>query len=81
MVLSDYDSDGVLHPLAFFSKKHSLAECDYEAYEKGLMAAIRCFEEWIPELEGALHPVQVLSNHYSLESFMATKLLNRRPTR
>jgi hypothetical protein len=29
-VLSQYDDAGILHPVAFFSKKHSPAECNYE---------------------------------------------------
>lgn len=29
-VLSQQDDAGILHPLAFYSKKHSLAECNYE---------------------------------------------------
>ena len=45
------------------------------------MAIVRAFKEWRPELEGALHPIQVLSDHRNLEYFMSTKLLNRRQTR
>jgi hypothetical protein len=45
------------------------------------MAIVKAFEEWRPELEGALHPIQVLSDHKNLEYFMSTKLLNRRQTR
>jgi hypothetical protein len=45
------------------------------------MAIVRAFEEWRPELEGALHPIQVLSDHKNLEYFISTKLLNRRQTR
>jgi hypothetical protein len=40
------------------------------------MAIVRAFEEWQPELEGALHPIQVLSDRKNLEYFMSTKLLN-----
>jgi hypothetical protein len=80
-VLSQYDNEGLLHPIAFFSKKHTPAECNYEIYDKELMAIVRAFEEWRPELEGALHPIQVLSDHKNLEYFMSTKLLNRRQTR
>jgi hypothetical protein len=40
------------------------------------MAIIRAFEQWRPELEGTLHPIQVLSNHKNLEYFMSMKLLN-----
>ncbi|KAG0155742.1 hypothetical protein PDIDSM_2915 [Penicillium digitatum] len=43
-VLSQYDDAGILHPIAFFSKKHSAAECNYEIYDKELLAIIRCFE-------------------------------------
>src|SRR6266705_5957636 len=76
-VLSQYDDEGVLHPVAFFSKKHCPAECNYEIYDKELLAIVRSFEEWRPELEGALHPIQVLTDHKNLEYFMSTKLLNR----
>ena len=44
-MMSQYDDNGVLHPVAYFSKKHSPAECNYEIYDKELMAIIRCFEE------------------------------------
>ena len=76
-ILSQYH-DGVLHPVAFFSKKHSPAECNYEIYDKELMAIVRAFEEWRAELESTPHPIQVLSDHKNLEYFMSTKLLNRR---
>jgi hypothetical protein len=80
-VLSQYDDVGVLHPVAFFSKKHSAAECNYEIYDKELLAIIRCFEEWRPELEGASSPIKVMSDHRNLEYFMSTKMLNRRQAR
>jgi hypothetical protein len=39
-VLSQYDDDNVLYPVAYFSKKHSPVECNYEIYDKELMAII-----------------------------------------
>ena len=54
------------------------AECNYEIYDKELMAIIRCFEECRAELELTPHPIQVLSDYYNLEYFMSMKLLNRR---
>ena len=77
-ILSQYNDEGVLHPVAYFSKKHSPTECNYEIYDKELLAIIRCFEEWQPALESSLHPIQVLSDHKNLEYFMTTKLLSRR---
>ena len=80
-VLSQYGDDGLLHPVAFFSKKHSPAECNYEIYDKELMAIIRCFEEWRAELQSTVNPIQVLSDHKNLEYFMTNKLLSRRQAR
>ena len=76
-VMSQYDTDGILDPITFFSKKHSPAECNYEIYDKQPMAMIRCFEEWHVELESSPHPIRVLSDHKNLEYFMSTKLLSR----
>src|SRR5699024_9122803 len=80
-VLSQHDDNGVLHPVAFFSRKHSATECNYEIYDKELLAIIRCFEEWRPELERTPSPTKVITNHRTLEYFMTTKLLTRRQAR
>ncbi|KAI6777561.1 uncharacterized protein J7T54_006734, partial [Emericellopsis cladophorae] len=80
-VLSQVGDDRILRPVAFFSKKHTATECNYEIYDKELMAIIRCFEEWRPELEGASSPIKVITDHRNLEYFTTTKLLNRRQAR
>jgi len=80
-ILSQYDDEGILHPVAFYSKKHSPAECNYEIYDKELLTIVRVFEEWRPHLEGSRHPIQVVSNHKNLEYFMSTTLLNCRQAR
>ena len=77
VIFSQYDDKEILHPVAFYSKKHSPTECNYEIYDKELLAIVRAFEEWRPHLEGLRHPIQVLSDHKNLEYFMSTKLLNR----
>jgi hypothetical protein len=80
-VLSQRDDDGVSHPVAFFSKKHSPAECNYDINDKELMAIIKALEEWGTECEGAEHMVQLLTDHKHLEYFMSKILLNRRQAR
>jgi hypothetical protein len=80
-VLSQYDDDGILYPVAYFSKKHSPAECNYEIYDKELMAIVRAFEEWRSELQSVINPIHVLSDHKNLEYFTTTKLINRRQAR
>jgi len=80
-VLLQRDDEGVLHPLAYYSKKHSPAECNYDIYDKELMAIIKALEEWRPECEGAAYPLQLITNHKNRKYFMTKKLLNRRQAR
>ena len=44
-IISQYNDNRILHPVAYFSKKHSPAEYNYEIYDKESMALIQCFEE------------------------------------
>jgi hypothetical protein len=76
-VLSQYDDDNVLHPVAYFSKEHSPTECNYEIYDKELIAIVQAFKEWRPELQSGINPIYVLSDHKNLEYFTTTTLLNR----
>lgn len=80
-ILSQYDTEGVLHPIAFMSKKYDPAECNYEIYDKELLAIVRCFENWRPELQGASHPITVITDHANLKYFMTTKQLSQRQVR
>jgi hypothetical protein len=80
-VLSQRDNEGVLHPVAYYSKKHSPAECNYDIYDKELMEIIKTLKEWRPEREGAAYPLQLITDHKNLEYFMPKKHLNRRQVR
>ena len=44
-MFSQSDNNGILYPVAFFSKKHSPAECNYKIYNKELLAVVLAFEE------------------------------------
>ena len=50
-------------------------------HDKELMAIVDCFKVWRRYLEGAMHTVQVFSDHQNLEYFSTTKVLNRRQAR
>jgi hypothetical protein len=75
-MLSQYNDDNILYPMAYFSKKHSPTEYNYEIYNKELMAIVQACEECYPELQSIIGPIHVLSNHKNLEYCMMTKLLN-----
>jgi hypothetical protein len=80
-VLEQRDDDGVILPVGFFSMKHSPAECNYDIYDKELMAIINALEEWRPECDGAEHSLQLITDHKNLAYFMSKRLLNRRQAR
>ena len=67
--------DGVLKPVAYFSKKMTPAECNYMIYDKELLAIVKSFEVWRPEVASAApdKPVKVYTDHKNLEHFMTTK--------
>jgi RNase H-like domain found in reverse transcriptase len=44
-ILSQYNKNGVLYPITYFSKQLNPAEYNYEIYNKELLAIIRCFEQ------------------------------------
>jgi hypothetical protein len=43
--LSQYDLQGHLRPIAYFSKKLSPAKYNYDIYDKELLVIVRCIEE------------------------------------
>jgi hypothetical protein len=79
-VLSQYDEQGVLRPCAYFSKKNTPAECNYEIHDKELLAIIRGLEEWDAELR-SVKSFKVITDHKNLEYFMRPKKLNERQVR
>jgi hypothetical protein len=79
-VLSQYDEQGELHPCAYFSKKNSPAECNYEIHDKELLAIIRCLEEWDSELR-SVKDFTILTDHKNLEYFMKVRQLTERQVR
>ena len=80
-ILSQYGKDKLLHLVAFFSRKHSSQEINYEIYDKKLLVIIKSFEEWRPMLEKAGLSVKILIDHRNLQYFISTKQLSRRQAR
>jgi hypothetical protein len=59
----------------------SPAECNYEIYDKELLAIVKSFDYWRAELEGHPQSVKVITDHKNLEYYMTTKQLSRRQAR
>jgi hypothetical protein len=79
--LSQMGPDGELRPVAYFSAKHSPQECNYDIYDKELLAIIKALEEWRPELEGSEEPFEIVTDHKNLQTFATTKQLSPRHMR
>ncbi|CAJ0931153.1 unnamed protein product [Ranitomeya imitator] len=81
-VLSQRESDGsLMKPCAFFSRKFSPADRNYDVGNRELLAMKWAFEEWRHWLEGAKHRVVVLTDHKNLIYLESAKRLNPRQAR
>lgn len=80
-VYAQLQDDGQWHPVAFWSRKFQGAEERYHTHDKELLAIVESFKHWRHYLEGAQHPVVILSDHANLRYFMTTTELDRRQAR
>ncbi len=71
----------VLHPCAYFSRKLSPAEQNYDVGNRELLAIKLAQEEWRHWLEGAQYPFEVITDHKNLQYLRDAKRLNPRQAR
>ena len=64
--------------MAYFSRKLTPLELNYDVYDKELLTIVVCLETWRPYLEGAKYLVQIYLDHKNLIYWTSTKQLNRR---
>uniref|UniRef100_A0A4W5JZM3 Gypsy retrotransposon integrase-like protein 1 n=1 Tax=Hucho hucho TaxID=62062 RepID=A0A4W5JZM3_9TELE len=70
-----------LRPCAFFSKKLSPAERNYDVGDRELLAVFKALKVWRHWLEGAKHPFLIWTDHRNLEYIRAARRLNPRQAR
>lgn len=73
--------EGKLHPCAFFSRRLSQAERNYDVGDRELFAIKLALEEWRHWLEGSEHPLLVWTDHKNLAYLQVAKCLNARQAR
>lgn len=71
---------GNRHPLAYYSRKMTPAEQNYDIHDKELLAVVVSIQHWRVYVEGS-PDVVVYSDHKNLTTFTTTKELNRRQVR
>jgi hypothetical protein len=79
--LSQKDKKGKLRPVAYFSRKLTPAECNYEIHDKELLAVVKSIEHWRGELRSVAAPFKVLTDHKNLRYFMTAQRLSERQAR
>ncbi|KAK3524119.1 hypothetical protein QTP70_017974 [Hemibagrus guttatus] len=75
-----YGTPSKLHPCAFYSRKLTLVETNYDVGKKELLVPLSikaALEEWRHWLEGACHPFLVLTDQ-NMEYLKGAKRLNSR---
>ena len=74
--MSQRSADGKLHPVAYYSRKFTPAELNYDVQDKELLAIVQAFQHWRVYLEGSQYPVKVIMDHKNLTNFTTSKILN-----
>ena len=80
-IFSQYNDNGALHSVAFYSKNLTLIECNYQIYDKELLAIIRYLKHWRPKLECTEIFVKIFTDYKGFIYFAEGRDLSRRQTR
>ena len=67
------------YPIAYYSRKLTLAKQNYNIYDKELLAVVAALTHWRVYCKGALQ-MTIYTNHKNLLYFTTTKSLNQRQT-
>ena len=77
-MLSQYDNEGLLYSIIFYNKNLISIKCNYQIYNKKLLAIIRYLEYWRLELKCIDILVKIFTNFKGLMYFAEGRDLSRR---
>ena len=80
-ILSIVNEENEVHPVAFHSYTFTVAELNYDTYDKELLAIFKAFKIWQHYLEGPIYSIDIVTDHKNLEYFSTTKVLTQRQAR
>jgi hypothetical protein len=78
--LSQYQDD-ILRPVAFYSRKLTPAEINYEIHNKELLAIIVCLYQWRSLFLINNLQIEIRTDHQNLLYYTSSRRLNRRQAR
>ena len=74
-ILSIVNKNNEVHSVAFHSCTFTVAELNYNTYDKELLAIFEAFKIWQHYLEGPAYPIDIVTDYKNLEYFSTTKIL------
>ena len=80
-ILLQSDTNGDLHPCAYFSRTFLPAERNYDIYDCELLAVILALTGWRQYVQGTSHPVTIITDHENLSYIKDPCKLSRRQAR
>ncbi len=66
-----------LHPIMYYSATFTPTECNYDIYERELLAVMKALAHWRHYLGWTKHPFTILTDHANLQYWKALQNLNR----
>ncbi|UTT90614.1 hypothetical protein NDA17_003064 [Ustilago hordei] len=75
------EHEGRWHPVAFYSRKMSSAEKNYEIHDKELLAVVACLTQWRHMLAGLPNQLVILTDHEALKYFKSQRRITGRQAR
>lgn len=79
--LSQYDAQGILHPVAYHSARLTAPQRNYTIHDKELLSIISCLKAWSAELRSVSTPFMIFTDHKNLEYFTAPRIMSERQAR
>ena len=80
-IFSIINKDNEVYPVAFHSHTFTIAELNYNTYNKELLAIYKAFKIWRHYLEGPAYPINIVMDHKNVEYFSTTKVLTWKQVR
>jgi hypothetical protein len=68
----------VTHPIAYYSATFTPTKCNYDIYERELLAIMKSLAHWRPYLGWTKEPFTILTDHANLQYWKSPRNLNRR---
>ena len=80
-VLSQRNEKGRNQPIGYFSKTLIPAECNYDVYNRELLALVWSLQHWRHLLMGTAHPIEVFTDHKGLTKYWEPQKIGRHVAR